>query len=178
MPSLKLKPSEGPVGADVTTLGAGFRPNVSYRIQLENDRLKPGTMSNRGTFVAVFKIPPAPYGEQDVIAVSQAAHQLAHATFRVIPQITQVEPLEIAAGDTVTVSGTGLGSNELIQVYLNDRPMELSTEVRTKPDGTFTINFTATEDLVSMKPILIRVTGQETNASAQAEEELDVALAS
>jgi hypothetical protein len=178
MPSLQLKPSEGPVGAEVTAIGSGFRPNVSYRIQIDNDWLRPGTTNNRGTFVTVFRVPPVPYGEQDVIAVSQAAHQLAHATFNVIPHITHIEPVEITAGEMVTLRGTGMGSNELIEVTLNERPVNVDGEVRTKPDGTFIVRFTPTEEMISARPVVIGVTGQGTNASTQAEEEIDVVLTS
>lgn len=178
MPSLKLKPTEGPVGTEVTAMGAGFRPNVSYRIQLENVWLKPGTTNNRGGFVTVFKIPPVPCGDQDITAISQAAHQLAHATFKVVPQITQVEPAEIVLGAPITVSGTGFGSNEPIRVQLGDSPVRLDTEIRTNSDGTFTVTFLATEGLVPPVPVIIRVIGQQTGVSAQAHQPVEIKLAS
>ncbi|MBI3950028.1 MAG: IPT/TIG domain-containing protein [Acidobacteria bacterium] len=178
MPSLKLKPSEGPVGTDVMAIGAGFRPNVSYRTQLEDEWLKPGTTNNRGGFTTIFKIPPAPYGNQDITAISQAAHQLAHATFKVVPEIVLVEPAEVTPGETITLSGTGFGSNEPIVVYLGDSPVNLGTEVRTNPDGAFTVSFVATEDLVPPTPVVIRVIGQETSASAEATQKMELKLAS
>jgi hypothetical protein len=178
MPSLKLKPSEGPVGTDVTAVGAGFRPNVGYRIQLEAEWLKPGTTNNGGGFVTIIKIPPVPYGDQDVIAVSQAAHQLAHATFKVVPQITRIEPEEITLGDTVTVRGTGFGSREPVQVQIDGRPVRLNTEGRTHPDGTFTVSFTVTEELIPPTPVAITVIGTETGASAQVPQKMELKLAS
>jgi hypothetical protein len=167
MPSLELQPSEGTVGAEVKAIGTGFRPNVSYRIQLESEWLKPGTMNNRGGFVAIFRIPPAPYGERDILAVSQAAHQLAHATFKVVPHITRVGPEKIKAGDNVTVSGAGFGSGEPIQIHVNDQPVILDAETSTNSDGTFTASFVATGDVIRSTPVSIRVTGQQTGALAE-----------
>jgi len=178
MPSLKLKPSEGPAGTEVTAIGAGFRPNVGYRIQLETEWLKPGTTNNRGGFVMIFKIPPTPYGDQDIIAMSQAAHQLAHATFKVRPQITRIEPEEITVGETITVSGAGFGSQEPILVQMDDRPVQLETESRTNSDGTFTVSFTATEDVIPPTPVSITVIGKETRASASAPQKMELKLAS
>jgi hypothetical protein len=177
MPSLRLKPSEGPVGTDVTAIGAGFRPNVSYRIQVEDEWLKPGTTNNRGGFITQFKLPPMPYGNQDITSVSQAAHQLAHARFRVAPQITQVEPEEISLGDMITVSGTGFGSAELILVHVDDRPVNLEEETPANPDGTFVVRFIATDDLVPPTPVVITVTGKETQASAQIQRAIKVTVA-
>lgn len=178
MPSLKLKPTEGPVGTEVTAVGAGFRPNVSYRIQLEDEWLKPGTTNNRGGFVTLFQIPPVPYGDQNITAVSLTAHQLAHATFKVLPQITQIEPAEVTGGEMITVSGTGFGRDEPLLVCIDDRPVILATEARTNPDGTFTIMFTATENLVPPTPVMITVTGKETGVSAQTQQKMEITLAS
>jgi hypothetical protein len=178
MPALKLKPTEGPVGTEVTAMGAGFRPNVSYRIQLEHQWLKSGTTNNRGGFTTIFKIPPVPYGDQDITVVSQAAHQLAHATFKVIPQVTLIEPAEITQGRTITLSGTGFGSNEPILVQIGDRLVSLATEVRANVEGTFAVTFVVTEDLLSPRPRIISVTGKDTGASAQTGQGMQERLAS
>lgn len=167
MPSLKLQPGEGPVGTEIKLIGTGFRPNVSYRIEFDGQWLKPGTTNNRGSFVTVFRVPPAPYGENNVIGVSQAAHQLAHATFKVLPAITHVEPDVIKPADTVTVRGTGFGREEALEVCVNDHPVIFPSPIHTGADGTFTVSFAVTDDMLSSTPIIIRVTGQQTGASAQ-----------
>lgn len=177
MPSLTLKPSEGPVGTEVTAIGAGFRPNVGYRIQLETEWLKSGTTNNRGGFVMIFKIPPIPYGDQDIIAMSQTAHQLAHATFKVRPQITRIEPEEITIGETIMVRGTGFGSQEPILLQIDGRPVQLEPESRTNSDGTFTVRFTATEDLIPPTPVSITVIGKVTGVSASTPQKMELKLA-
>ncbi|MCS6805069.1 MAG: hypothetical protein RMM98_03930 [Acidobacteriota bacterium] len=167
MPSLKLQPREGPVGTEIKLIGTGFRPNVSYRIEFDGQWLKPGTTNNRGSFVTVFRVPPAPYGENNIIGVSQAAHQLAHATFKVLPEITRVEPAMLKPAETVTVSGTGFGREEALEICVNDRPVVFPSPVHARADGTFVASFTVTDEMISSTPIIIRVTGQQTGALAQ-----------
>jgi hypothetical protein len=178
MPSLKLKPARGPVGTNITAMGTGFRPNVSYRLQLEHIWLKPGTTNNRGGFTAVFRIPPVAFGDQDITAVSKAAHQVAHSGFRVEPQIVRVEPEEIVPGEVIAVSGTGLGNREPVQVRIGDRDVSLATEVRTDVDGTFTVEVAVADDLVLSSPVVIAVIGKDTGASAQIARGIRAKLAS
>lgn len=178
MPSLQLKPCEGPVGTSVMVIGAGFRPNVGYRIQLRDQWLRAGTTNNRGGFVTFIQVPPVPYGDHNVIAISQAAHQLARATFKVVPQITRIDPGKLTVGDIVTVTGTGLGSREPIQLRMNDRLVPLQENVLTNPDGTFTVSFTVTEEWISPTPAVILVIGVETGASAQSSQKMEWKLAS
>ena len=175
MPSLRLKPTEGVVGTDVTLIGSGFRPNVGYRIQFEDEWTRPGTTTNRGTFVIQVRVSPLPYGEQDVTAFSQAAQQLAHATFKVLPEVTRVEPTEVAVGGKVTVSGTGFGSAEPITVRLGNKDVPFDQETKTRADGTFTVTFAVTLELASTAPEPITVRGQNTGASAHSREKIFIA---
>lgn len=115
MPWLILKPTEGPVGAEVLARGTGFRPNVSLRLQFEDRRLKSITTDNRGSFVLRFEVPAMPYGERGVIAISQTAHMEARTTFKIQPRITRVDPAEASPGDTITICGTGFGAEEPIE---------------------------------------------------------------
>jgi hypothetical protein len=172
MPSLRLKPAEGAVGTDVTVIGTGFRPNVGYRIQVESEWIRPGTTTNRGTFTFQIRIPPLPGGEQDVTVFSQAAQQLAHATFTVVPEIAHIEPREASVGDEIAVMGTGFGSSEPIRVQVGAKTVLPESEVKTRPDGSFTATFTATDELVSTAPEHVIVRGQTTGASAQSRERI------
>jgi hypothetical protein len=169
MPSLRLEPTEGSVGTEVTITGTGFRPNVGYRIQFESEWIRPGTTTNRGTFSAPVKVPPLPYGEQDVTAFSQAAQQLAHATFKVLPEITQVEPTAVNVGEKLTVTGTGFGSDEPITIRLGNINIH---EARTRADGTFSVTLTIPPELASTTSEPISVRGQNTGASDHSREKV------
>ncbi|RMG51779.1 MAG: hypothetical protein D6723_09975 [Acidobacteria bacterium] len=174
MPWLILKPTEGPVGTDVLARGTGFRPNVSLRLQFEDQRLKSITTDNRGSFVLRFEVPVMPYGERDVIAISQTAHMEARATFKIQPRITQVEPVEASPGDTITIRGNGFGSEEPIEVRVNGQTIDGDLDARTHPDGTFVITLKATENLFPPTPVVVTVIGKTTGASAQSERKIEV----
>jgi len=115
---IELGTKSGTVGTEVTITGQGFAADkvvtfYYYNRTWETLGAKPATAN--GEFSYSFIIPDSPAGKH-LIMVGNAQGNSAEANFKVIPSIT-LSPTSGAAGEILTVSGTGFGARNDIAVY-------------------------------------------------------------
>ena len=116
-----LDVEEGTVGTVVTVTGEGFCADkmVTFYYYFSGIREKLGTerASLTGECSYQFAIPVSTAGTQRIIAEGAEGNS-AEAQFNVLPS-ANINPGSAAAGETVTISGTGFGQSGQITIYLS-----------------------------------------------------------
>lgn len=127
-----LDPTRGPVGTEVEITGTDFTKYDYIYIDFDGDELDiesgEDEVDRYGEFTVTVLIPESTAGEH-TITVTDDSDVAAEATFTVEPEIS-LSAATGAAGDTITVSGTGFG-----------REVDVSVEF----DGT-ELNSTVSDD--------------------------------
>jgi len=116
---IKLNIKEGAVGTEVTGNGKGFYANktVTFYYYYNGDRQKLGTevAGPTGECSYSFTVPVSTAGKHEVKAESTRGNS-AETEFEVIPSTT-LNPPSGAAGDVLTVSGSGFGYKSVVTIY-------------------------------------------------------------
>ena len=135
-PAMELSVASGPTGTAVNVTGRGFEANakglgVEYGGILVASEI---SADEWGRFVAAFEAPLSAAGNHPVTITSSAAPAPA-SDFRIIPSI-EIDVSQGPPGTTVTVNGTGFGSNEA-NITLTYAGQELLSSVTADGQGTF-----------------------------------------
>jgi len=112
--SLSVKPTQGPVGTQVTFSGAGYRALYPVHVNWTGGTACSQTASTAGTFSCTFVVPATPYGVHTFVA-NDSAHDSARATFTVVPALT-VEPISGPVGTLLEFNGTGFNRSSAVAV--------------------------------------------------------------
>ncbi|MFC1931487.1 IPT/TIG domain-containing protein [Chloroflexota bacterium] len=115
---IKLDTKFGPVGTRVTINGEGFYADKVVTLYYENrtrEILGTRAATANGEFSYSFVIPDSPAGKHEISAENTEDNS-AEAEFEVIPLIT-LDPITGAVSEILTVSGTGFGSRDDVDIY-------------------------------------------------------------
>ncbi len=126
-PSISLDHTEGVMGNNIKVNGSGFGATEEIKIELVRVDLKFGedvitTSGDSGEFEAVFTVPKGI--DPGMIAMVKVAGQTSgnesRAQFLILPCAITVNLTSGVVGTSVTVTGSGFGSQEEIQIDFGD----------------------------------------------------------
>ncbi|MBI2979662.1 MAG: IPT/TIG domain-containing protein [Chloroflexi bacterium] len=126
VPAITLTLLEGAVGAEVKIGGMDFSANSSIVIKFDGAQVKTVTSDGNGDFSNVALTVPESYRGNHTVEVRDASDKLATATFTTKQAIT-VTPTSGAAGDNITVSGTGFAATKGITVSFDNKQLGVAT---------------------------------------------------
>ncbi len=141
---ITLDIEEGTVGTevDITGLGFGDREDIIVEYDGVNVAIESGddATDTDGEFELTILIPESTAGEHDITVIGDDTNIEVMAVFTVEAKIT-ISPESGAAGDTITVSGTGFGDRVDFSIFFDD--VEAVADETTDRDGSFEITFAA-----------------------------------
>ena len=136
-----LDPDDGPVGTEAEITGEGFTDDEDITVEYDDDEVNIVTgddeTDDNGEFTCTIIIPESTAGEHTITVTDDSGSE-AEAEFTVEPEIT-VTSAEGAAGDTISVKGTGFGED--IDVTIEFDSDEVA-EDETDYYGSFEVTFT------------------------------------
>ncbi|MBI4188759.1 MAG: hypothetical protein HY529_06100 [Chloroflexi bacterium] len=126
LPEVTITPVEGAVGIEVKVTGTSFAAGNSVTIKFDGAQVKTATSDSNGDFSnAAFAVPES-YRGSHTLEVRDASDKLATATFTTKQSII-VTPTSGAAGDNVTVSGTGFAAAKGITIKFDGIQVKTAT---------------------------------------------------
>jgi len=144
----QLTPSEGPVGARVKIEGVGFEDKEDIFLEYDGEEIEIESgdreTGNDGGFISYFLVPASIVGDHTVMATVEEEEAEFH--FEVVPSIT-IDPASGAAGDQITVIGTGFGEKKDISITFDGSAMSISGDDDTDDYGSFESTFYVPPDL-------------------------------
>jgi len=139
---IALSIEEGIVGTEVKITGIGFGNREEFTIEYFGQEvpIKSGdTATNSiGNFQCFIDIPKSTAGAHSVTVTGDVSDLEAKAEFIVLPKIT-ISPQAGAAGDKVTVRGTGFGDRVMLNIFFGN--FRVVTGRTTDKYGSFDITF-------------------------------------
>jgi hypothetical protein len=167
-PSAKIDPEEGPVDTEVTLNGYGFAASQDVRVNLFQGEVKKGEEKTakadaKGSWTVLYTIPRTPAGgytfeieaKEGTVWVNWASKY-----FEVLPKIA-ITPNSGTVGQTVTIAGTGFGSEEdNIQVTFDGEVRK--EDIYADVDGSWTA--TITVPIRTVDRYIIDASGSVTRA--------------
>ena len=141
---IELDTGEGPVGTEVEITGVDFadREDITVKYDGEEADIVGGDeeTDHHGEFQCSIIVPESIAGEH-TITVSDVTGSEASATFTVEAEVA-ISPTTRAAGDEVTVTGTGFGGEKGVTITLNGEGVVTSPpSIETDGYGNFTASF-------------------------------------
>ncbi len=141
---LTLSQTTGAVGAEVQITGNGFGDRESIAIKYDGNKvyIESGaqTTDRDGRFQSTILIPRSTAGKHTITVVGGDSRAEAKDEFTVEPRIT-VTPASGAAGDYITVTGTGFGRGVNLSISFDG--IKMTTNETTDMDGSFQVTFAA-----------------------------------
>ena len=142
--SIEIDLDDGPVGTEVEIAGDDFKAGEELTIEYDGDEIDIDSgdeeVQTNGTFELTIIIPESPAGDR-IITVKDATGSEAEATFTVEPEIA-LSVTSGPSGTTVTVNGTGFGSNEDIEdVEFDSSNVAISNVDDGNSDGSLDFTF-------------------------------------
>ncbi|MEK7813810.1 MAG: hypothetical protein AAB296_08625, partial [Candidatus Desantisbacteria bacterium] len=130
----------------------GYGRNEAVQVSFGNvGRIATGVASDEGTFIVIFKVDTQSYATKTITAFGIETQSPAINTFYITPEIISVVPITGTVGSCVTISGTGYGANETINVSFgitNNITSSQSSDI-----GTFIAAFTVDTQYYGTKTI-------------------------
>ena len=154
---VKLNVKTGTVGTVVTADGQGFYADRVVNVYYDNRMLGTEAAGGTGEFSYSFTIPDSTAGKHKIVAKNAEGHS-AEAEFEVLPSIT-LNPTSAAAGDILTVSGSGFGSRSSIDVYFKEDEVAYA---KTNEFGNFKV---ALFNVPAMAPDTYDVTAKDKDGN-------------
>ena len=115
---ISLDRKSGVVGTKLTINGQGFYAGRAVNVYYDNRMLGTEAAGGTGEFIYSFTIPDSTAGKHKIVAKNAEGHSV-EAEFEVLPSIT-LNTTSAAAGDILTVNGSGFGPKSSIDVYFED----------------------------------------------------------
>jgi len=141
---IELDTGEGPVGTEVEITGVDFadREDITVKYDGEEADIVGGDeeTDHHGEFQCSIIVPESIAGDH-TITVSDVTGSEASATFTVEAEVA-ISPTAGAAGDEVTVTGTGFGGEKGVAITLDGEGVVTSpSSIETDGYGNFTASF-------------------------------------
>ncbi|MBU1754634.1 IPT/TIG domain-containing protein, partial [bacterium] len=156
----EITPTTGTIGTLITVNGSGFSVNMTagtVTVGVE-DR---GTFSTSqaGTFTSTFTVDSHVYGSNTVTATDENSVSYARVEGFIMKPLISVLPISGYVGDTITVSGEGFGSSEVVVVHFGE--VKTIATPSAGVNGAFSVSFTVAE-----QPATITITANGTATGA------------
>ncbi len=143
-PRIKVEPTSAPVWSTITVTGSGFAGNEkNIRLLYDGNVVKSDiTADATGSWTITLQVPPGAWGTHTIDASGPITPdtEIPDLTFTVLSAI-KVDPISVAVGTAVTVTGSGFAKNSGITVTYNTT--ELATGTISDATGSFTATFKA-----------------------------------
>ena len=140
--TLTLNRDDGAVGTEVTVTGDDFgnQENITLEYNGEAVVIASGDddTNSSGEFEFKMLIPESTAGDHTIKVTGDESNIEASATFTVEPKVT-LSPESGAAGDSITVSGTGFGGGEDVTITFGGSTVV--EDETTDSNGSFTVTF-------------------------------------
>jgi len=137
---IEIDPDEGTVGSEIEINGSYFSADEELSVEFDGDDvdIEDGDEEpdGDGEFTLTILVPEST-AEDHTITVYGDEGSEAEATFTVEPETT-VSPTQAPPGDTVTISGTGFGNRDDVDIAFCNVDFESVTE--TDSSGSFSID--------------------------------------
>ncbi len=137
---IEIAPDEGSVNSEAEITGTNFSEDEELTVEFDNEEINIDSgdeqVDEDGEFELTIIIPESTAREH-TITVSGDEGSKAEATFTVLPEAF-VSPLEAPPGDLVTISGTGFGGEEDVDIAFCNVNFESAAE--TDSDGSFSVD--------------------------------------
>ncbi|MEK9150409.1 MAG: hypothetical protein AAB267_10250, partial [Candidatus Desantisbacteria bacterium] len=135
-----ITPTQGSVGTIITLSGDGYNSFEPINVDFGTTKtiITFGAMPG-GTFTSTFTINTQGYGTTTVTA--RGTNDESIRTVMIRGKMTLITPVKGTVGTSITISGTGYGSSEIVRVSFGTT-VTLST-IQAALAGTFTVIFTA-----------------------------------
>jgi len=151
---ISLQPASGPTGTQVTISGGGFGANetVSITFQTISGTVASATTDSTGAFSINYTIPLSLPVKEYIIYAKGASSGVEGSEFFQITPILTMTPTTGPAGTSITVKGHSFSPSISIQIQWCDSSHNLITTlttVKTSATGTFKVQVTAPQGLVS-----------------------------
>jgi len=136
-PEIELSASSGNVGDTIKVDGYGFNDDATVTIYYDGESIGTDSTDGYGTFEDFsLTIPDSTEGTHEVEGKDSAGYS-PEVNFTVSPEIT-LGSSSGAAGDTVTVSGTGFAASSDITIYFDGDEVDITGgDDDTDSDGSF-----------------------------------------
>jgi hypothetical protein len=142
---IEVDPDEGNVDSETEISGENFAEDEGLTVEFDGDEVDIDSGDEQadedGEFVLYIIIPESTAGEH-TIAVSGDEGSEAEATFTVEPEAF-VSPEEALPGDLVTISGTGFGDREDVDIVFC--AVDFNSATDTDSDGSFSVELEVPE---------------------------------
>lgn len=173
---IELDPDKSQVGTEVEISGKGFRTSQKVTIKYDGNVVDiasgDGETDSDGKFSCTIIIPESTAGNHTITVIDESGKKL-EAEFSVESKVT-IDPTSVAAGNAVTVHGTGFGENERVTITLDDDEVFTTpTVIHTNHDGSFDGSFV----IPSYPPFYPPYTGGSTSKVEARDESFNVAEA-
>jgi hypothetical protein len=151
---INLQPASGPTGTQVTISGGGFGANETVNIgfQTFNNTVTSTTTDSTGAFSVNYTMPLSlAVKEYAFYALGATSGVEGSAFFQITPILT-ITPTTGSSGTNITVKGQSFSPSISIQIQWCNSGHNLLTTlatVTTSATGTFKVNVTAPQGLVS-----------------------------
>lgn len=167
--SLTLTPASGTPGTSVSVSGTGFLSGEGVVVgwNRAGRQVATGTANGNGAFTATFNVPNSGNGDHTVFATGHSSGFQLTATFAVNGSSAadlSLSPTSGPAGSDVTLTGSGFGANEQVNLAV-DGGVVMS--VTTNGNGNFTAMITLSSSL-AVGEHTITATGVSSGHSASA----------
>jgi hypothetical protein len=144
LPSVKLTPSSGVVGAEVSAEGRGWvEKETNISLTWNGQTIKSGLVADEdGSWETTFNVPETAWGDSKIHTFGSltSRDEIREATFKVRPAISLTEA-QGSVGSSVTARGTGFRKDETgIKLTFGGEPI-IGILVSAKPNGTWTVDF-------------------------------------
>jgi len=144
--AIELDTEEGPVGTEVEITGADFDDSEEITVEYDGEDITDEIVSGEaetdryGEFDCTIIISDSTAGDHTIAVEDESEHR-AEALFTVEPEII-ISPTSGAAGNEVTVSGTGFGDERDVTItFGGDEVSTTPSSVETGSDGSFEAAF-------------------------------------
>jgi len=161
-----VDPTSAYVGDTITVTGGGFAAGeTGIRITLDGQAVATGVTARlNGTWEASFDLPASAYGSHTISASGGLTTDAATATFSTRAKIDNFSPTQGAPGDSVSLTGSGFSSNQILNVMVGG--VAVPGNMQSLSNGNAVINFQVPKGSVEGRQTLVVSDGGGATASA------------
>ncbi|MBI4738608.1 hypothetical protein HY772_03460, partial [Candidatus Woesearchaeota archaeon] len=138
---ISVAPAIGTVGSSVTVRGNGYSPSGQVRLEFgTTGTITTTTAANNGSWTAMFTVDTQGYGTTSITAWDNVGGMsAATSTYRILPNIINVQPKSGTVGSSVLVSGNGYTNSNEVRLTFGDNGTIATTTAEV--NGSFTCSF-------------------------------------